>query len=74
MLSAVTGAKFVPTIVTLVPVVPVAGEKLVMDKLDPGAALNVKLFEDVYVIIYLHCDFTRCASNGRRHCETCGRC
>jgi hypothetical protein len=47
MLSAVTGEKFVPTIVTLVPVVPVAGEKLVMDKLDAGVVLNVKLFVDV---------------------------
>jgi len=34
-------------IVTLVPVVPVAGEKLVIDKLDAGGASNVKLFADV---------------------------
>ena len=49
ILSAVTGAKFVPTIITLVPVVPVAGEKLVMDKLDADGVLNVKLFKDVAV-------------------------
>ena len=47
ILSATVGEKFVPTIVTLVPVVPVAGEKLVMDKFDTGGALNVKLVADV---------------------------